>query len=82
MKIINIVIAAVMLGVPSLLAITSASLTASMGDAEAARILMTMLSQVVRVALWISIAGNTIEIIRAVSRLATNDILPQITGKV
>jgi hypothetical protein len=52
-----------------------------MGDAEAARILMTMASQFVRVALWISIAGNTIEIIRAASRLATNDILPQVTGK-
>jgi hypothetical protein len=81
LKIVNIVIAAAMLGVPSLLAITSASLTTAFGDAEAARILMTMLSQFVRIALWISIIGNSIEIIRAISRLATNNILPQITGK-
>lgn len=81
LKVINIVITAAMLGVPSLLAITTASLTASMGDAEAARILMNMLSQIVRIALWISIVGNAIEIIRAVSRLATNDILPRVTGK-
>jgi hypothetical protein len=81
LKIVNIVIAAAMLGVPSLLAVTTASLTTAMGDAEAARILMTLLSQIVRVALWLSIVGNSIEIIRAVSRLATNNIIPQVTGK-
>jgi hypothetical protein len=81
LKVVNIVIAAAMLGVPSLLAVTTASLQVAMGDAQAARIFMTMLSQIVRVALWISIIGNSIEIIRAATRLATNNILPQFTGK-
>jgi hypothetical protein len=82
LKIINIVIAAAMLGAPSLLAVTSASLTSALGgDAEAGRILMTMLSQIVRVVLWLSIIGNSIEIIRAVSRLASNNLIPQVAGK-
>ena len=46
-----------------------------------ARILLTMLTQIIKVALWITIVGNGIEIIRAVSRIATNDIIPQVTGK-
>jgi hypothetical protein len=81
LKIINIVIAFAMLAVPSLLAVTTASLTTALGDAEGARILMTLLSQFVRVVLWISIIGNSIEIIRAAFRLATNNLIPQLTGK-
>jgi HAAS len=80
LKIVSIVIAAGMLGVPSLLAITTASLTAAIGDAGAASTLMTMLSQFIRVALWLGIIGSAIEIIRAASRLATHNILPQVTG--
>ncbi len=81
LKVINIVIAAAMLGVPSLLAITTASLTTALGSTEAAQTLMSILNLFVRVVLWLSIVGNSIEIIRAISRLATNDLLPQITGK-
>jgi HAAS len=81
LKIVNIVIAFAMLAVPSLLAVTTASLTTALGDAEGARILMTLLSQFVRVVLWISIIGNSIEIIRAAFRLATNNLIPQLTGK-
>jgi hypothetical protein len=81
LRIVNIVIAAAMLGVPSLLAITTASLTPTLGSAEAAQTLMTVLSLAVRVALWLSIFGNTVEIIRTVSRLATQDIIPQFSGK-
>ena len=81
LKIVNIVIAAAMLGVPSLLAITTASLTPALGDAEAAQTLMTMLSLFVRIALWLAIFGNIVEIIRAISRLATNEIIPQLSGK-
>jgi hypothetical protein len=80
LKIVNIIIVASMLAVPSLLAVTTASLTPALG-AEGARTLMTLLSQIVRVALWITIVGNSIEIIRTVSRIATNDIIPQVTGK-
>jgi hypothetical protein len=81
LKIINIVIAAAMLGVPSLLAITTASLTPAMGNPEAARSLLTMLNLFVRIALWLAIFGSIVEIIRAISRLATKDITPQFTGK-
>jgi hypothetical protein len=81
LKVVNIVIAAAMLGVPSLLAVTTESLTAAMGDAEAARILMTFLSQFVRAVLWITIAGNGIEIIRAASRFFRENILYQVTRK-
>jgi len=81
LKIVNIVIAAAMLGVPSLLAITTASLTPALGDAGAARTLMTISNEGVRVALWLAIVGSTIEIIRTISRLATNNIMPRFTGK-
>jgi hypothetical protein len=81
LKIVNIVIAAAMLGVPSLLAVTTVSLTTAMGNGEAASHLMTLLSQIVRVALWISIIGNSIEIIRAASRLARNNLIPQSAGR-
>jgi hypothetical protein len=76
LKIVNIVIAAAMLGAPSLLAVTTASLTNALGNAETASILMTLLSQLVRVFLWVSIIGNAIEIIRAAFRLATNNLNP------
>ena len=80
LKIISIIIAAAMLGVPSLLAVTTASLTSALGDANSARTLMNLLNQVVRVGLWISIIGNAIEIIRAVIRLAKNNLFPQFPG--
>jgi hypothetical protein len=80
LKIASIIIAATMLGIPSLLAVTAPSLAAALDDAEAAGILMTMLSQIVRVALWLTIIGNGIEIIKAVSRLARNESLPQVSG--
>jgi hypothetical protein len=81
LKIINIIIAAAMLAVPSLLAVTTASLTSAFGDANAARTLMSLLNQVVRIGLWISIIGNAIEIIRAVLRITRNNLIPQFTGK-
>ena len=77
LKVINIVIAAAMLAVPSLLAVTSASLTTAVGSPEAAQTLMSMLDLFVRVALWLSIVGNAIEIIRAISRMAANNSLPR-----
>jgi hypothetical protein len=81
LKIVPIVIAAAMLGAPSLLAITTASLTPAMGSAEAAHTLVTMLNLFVRIALWLGIFGSIVEIIRAISRLATNEIFPQFVGK-
>ena len=81
LKIINVLIAISMLSGPSLLAITTASLTPALGDAEAAGTLINIFNIFVRVALWLSIFGNTIEIIRAAFRLVTNNIFPQVTEK-
>jgi len=81
LKIVNIAIAAAMLGAGSLLAVTAASLTPALGSAEAARTMMDMLSIFIRVALWLSIFGNSVEIIRAISRLATNNIIPRFARK-
>ena len=81
LKIVNIAIAAGMLAAPSLLALTTASLTPALGGAEAARSLITLLSLFVRIALWLAIFGSVVEIIRAISRLARNEIIPQFSGK-
>ncbi len=81
LKVVNILIALAILAGPSLLALTTGSLTIILGNVEWARTLMTTLNQLVRVLLWITIIGNAIEIIRSVSRLATHNILPQVTGK-
>jgi hypothetical protein len=81
LKAANMIIAVAMLAVPSLLAITAQSLANALGDAEAAGILMNMLSQLVRVFLWITIIGNAVEIIKAVSRLVTNNLTSGNTAK-
>jgi hypothetical protein len=81
LKIINIIIAALMLGGPSLLAITAASLTPAIGSAEAARTLVTIPNMFIRIALGLAICLSAVEIIRAISRLATNEIVPQLSGK-
>jgi hypothetical protein len=81
LKIVSIIIAAAMLSGPSLLAITTASLTPAMGSAEAANMLVSMLNLFIRIALWLGIFGNIVEIIKAISRLATNEIIPQFSGK-
>ena len=81
LKVINIGIAAAMLGAPTLLALTAASLTPALGSAESAHSLLTLLDLFVRIALWLTIFGSIVEIIRAISRLATNEIFPQFAGK-
>ena len=81
LKIGSIVIAVAMLGGPSLLAVTTVSLTTALGDADTARILMNLLTQVVRLALWITIIGNSIEIIKSVFRLVRNNLIPQFMGR-
>ncbi|HVM71533.1 MAG TPA: hypothetical protein VMT91_07215 [Anaerolineales bacterium] len=81
LKAINIFIAALMLGAPSLLAITTASLTPALGSAEEASTLMNILTIFVRIALGLGIFGNAVEIIRTISRMASNDILPQFSVK-
>jgi hypothetical protein len=81
LKIVNIAIAAAMLRGPSLLAITSASLTLAMGNAQAAQTLVTLLNLFVLIALWLAIFGSVVEIIRAISRLARNESMPEFSGK-
>jgi hypothetical protein len=71
LKVISIFIAGAMLAGPSLIAITTSALTSALGDAEGARILMTMLSQCVRVALWVGIIGGSIDVIRTIYRTVT-----------
>jgi hypothetical protein len=81
LKIINIFIAAEMLGVGSLLAITTAWLTPAMGSADSAQTLVNMMNLFVRFAMWLGIFGSVVEIIRAISRMAANEIGPRFSGK-
>ncbi len=76
LKIVNIAIAAAMLGVPSLLAITPAALTPAMGSASAAFTLVSMLNLFVRIALWLGIFGSVVEIIRSISRMVAYETAP------
>jgi hypothetical protein len=71
LKVFGILIAFAMLAGPSLIAVNTPALVSALGDAEGARILMTLLTQGVRVALWITIIGGCIDLIRAVYRMVT-----------
>ena len=68
LKLINIIIAAAMLVGPSLIALTSETLAASIGDTGAAQILMSLISQTVHIALWIVIIVESIEVVRLIYR--------------
>ncbi|MBE3066132.1 MAG: hypothetical protein IMZ73_01710, partial [Chloroflexi bacterium] len=68
LKVITILIAGVMLAGPSLIAVTTPTLTSAVGGADAARILMTMITMGVRVALWLAIIGGAIDVIRMIYR--------------
>jgi hypothetical protein len=76
LKVIGIIIAAIMLAGPSLLAITAETLTASFGDAGTAQILMTFLSQLVHLVLWLVIILGCLDVIRLTYRLILNKELP------
>jgi len=80
-KIITIGIAAAMLGGPSLLALTAASLSPAMGSADAANTLVNMLNLFIRIALWLGIFGSVVEIIRAIVRMVGNENLAPLIGK-
>lgn len=68
LKLISIIIAAAMLAGPSLIALTFESLSSAMGNPEGAQVLMTLITQAVKVALWLTIIGTGIDIIRMISR--------------
>jgi len=75
LKVVNIIIASEMLAGPSLLALTAASLTIILGDAEWARNFVIIMNQAIRILLWLSIFGNVVEIIKAISRMITSSQL-------
>lgn len=77
LKIINIVIAVAMLAAPFILALTIATLTTALGNANSAGILVNLLNQVVRVFLWLTIVASAIEIFRSSYRLFTINLFPQ-----
>ena len=81
LKGISLLIAALMLSGPSILAISAQSLVSSIGDATAANTLMTLINGAVHLALWLAIIGGSIEIIRLIVRLVTNDLPPQVAVK-
>jgi hypothetical protein len=81
LKVINIAITAAMLAAPSLLALTTASLTPAMGNAKDAGSLVILLNLVIRIALGLGIFGSIVEIIRAISRMVTSEGLPQFSAK-
>jgi hypothetical protein len=72
LKVVNIAIAAAMLAGPSLIGLKANSLPATAMDPATLQTLINVMYQFFRVALWLSILGNTVEIIRAFSRMITN----------
>ena len=72
-----------LLVVPSLIALTSKTLASSIGDAGAAQILMSLISQIVHISLWIVIIVESIEVVRLVYRLVVRKPAhPQLPGLV
>ena len=69
LKVASVAMAIVMLLGPSLVAVTVGSLTAGLGDAEAAGILFTLITQIVRVALILAIIFGGVDVIKSVIRL-------------
>jgi hypothetical protein len=76
LKVIGIIIAGAMLAGPSLLGITAETLTTSLGDAGAAQILITFLSQFVHLVLWLAIILGSLEVVRLLYRIILSKELP------
>jgi len=70
-----------LLVVPSLVALTTETLAAGIGDAGAAQILMSLISQIVHIALWIVIIVESIEVVRLVYRLVVRAPAPTFANK-
>ncbi|HEY5270191.1 MAG TPA: hypothetical protein VII97_07625 [Anaerolineales bacterium] len=81
LKVIGIIIAGAILAGPSLLAVTVETLTASLGAAGAAQILMPFLSQLVHLVLWLLIILGSLDVVRLIYRLILSKKLPFITIK-
>lgn len=76
LKVIGIMIAALMLAGPSLLAITVEALTTSLGNAQWAQSMMPILTQLVNLVLWLAILLGSLDVIRFTYRLIMNRQLP------
>ncbi len=72
LKVIQIAISAGMLAGPSLIALTAANLPATISSISAVQVLIDILPQFIRVALWLSILGNTVEIIKILVKMISN----------
>jgi hypothetical protein len=66
LKLVTVIITAAMLVGPSIIALTPASLTTVTGDAHSAQTLMSIITQVVRIALWLGIIGGSIDLLRMI----------------
>lgn len=75
LKVVGIIIAAVMLASPSLLAVTAENWIASLGEAGAAQVLI-VLQQLVHLFLWLAIVLGTLDVIRLVYRHILNKEIP------
>jgi hypothetical protein len=73
LKVINIFIAGAMLAGPSLIAVNTPMLTTTLGNPEGAQIMMTMITQGVRVALWVAVIGGCIDVVRTIYRTITSN---------
>jgi hypothetical protein len=73
-RVLNIIITAGLLSVPSLLGLTPAFLTVVLGNAATASSLLNTLNIVLRVLLWLSIFGSGVEIVRSLYRLMAHDL--------
>jgi hypothetical protein len=76
LKAIKIAIAAAMLAGPSIIALTPEALSASIGDTEAAGVSFTLLTLSVRVALWLTIILEGVDIVKTIYRLIAKRELP------
>jgi len=67
--------------VPSLIALTTETLAPIIGDAGAAQILISLISQIVHIALWIVIIVESIEVVRLAYRLVVRAPAPTFANK-
>jgi hypothetical protein len=82
LRVINISIAAAMLAGPSLIALAPNSLPANVIDPDTLRLLANLLSKIFPIGLWLSILGNSVEIIRMIYRMIANKIpVLEVQGK-
>jgi len=74
LRVINITIAAAMLAGPSLIALSSNSLPANMISPGTLQLLVNLLTKIYPIGIWLSILGNSVEIIRIFYRMVANKI--------